>query len=51
MVVILWGMLDVLDMAGHVGRLDDFENSCAAYDKALELSDDYLTHLNYAVTL
>lgn len=32
-------------------RLDDFENSCAAYDKALELSDDYLTYLNYSITL
>jgi Bardet-Biedl syndrome 4 protein len=32
-------------------RLDDFENSCAAYDKSLELSDDYFTHLNYTITL
>jgi hypothetical protein len=32
-------------------RLEDFENSCAAYEKALELSDDYLTYLNYAITL
>ena len=32
-------------------RLDDFENSCAAYEKALELSDDYVTLLNYAITL
>ncbi len=31
--------------------MDDFENSCAAYDKALEIADDYFTHLNYAVTL
>ncbi len=32
-------------------RLEDFENSCAAYDKAVELAEDYLTHLNYAITL
>lgn len=32
-------------------RLEDFENSCAAYDKAAELSEDYLTFLNYAITL
>lgn len=34
-------------------RLDDFENSCAAYNKAVELSynEDYLTLLNYAITL
>lgn len=31
--------------------MDDFENSCAAYDKALEISDDYFTNLNYAITL
>jgi Bardet-Biedl syndrome 4 protein len=34
-----------------VYRLDDFENSCAAYDKALEITDDFFTHLNYAITL
>lgn len=32
-------------------RLEDFENSCAAYDKSCELSDDYLTYLNYSITL
>jgi len=32
-------------------RLDDFENSCAAYEKAVELGADHLTHLNYAITL
>lgn len=38
-------------LALALAKLEDFENSCAAYDKALELSDDYFTHLNYAVTL
>lgn len=38
-------------LALALAKLDDFENSCAAYDKSLELSDDYFTHLNYAVTL
>jgi Bardet-Biedl syndrome 4 protein len=33
-------------------RLEDFDNSCAAYEKSLELSpSDYTTHLNYAITL
>lgn len=33
-------------------RLDDFDNSCAAYDKAVELApEDTLTHLNYTITL
>lgn len=32
-------------------RLDDFENSCAAYEKSIELDQDYVTHLNYAITL
>lgn len=36
-------------------RLDDFDNSCAAYNKSLELTgaddSDYLTYLNYAITL
>ena len=32
-------------------RLEDFENACSAYDKAIELGEDYLVHLNYAITL
>ncbi|CAB1121347.1 unnamed protein product [Ectocarpus sp. CCAP 1310/34] len=41
-------------LAITLARLEDFDNACSAYDKALELDDgggDYLTHLNYAVTL
>lgn len=38
-------------MSSSFCRLDDFENACAAYDKAVELSEDYLTHLNYSITL
>ena len=34
-----------------MSRLEDFENACAAYDKSLELADDYFTHLNYTITL
>lgn len=34
-----------------LSRLDEFENACAAYEKSLQLSDDLLTRLNYAVTL
>ncbi len=33
-------------------RLEDFDNACQAYEKALEIdSEDHLTHLNYAVSL
>lgn len=32
-------------------RLDDFENSCSAYEKSIELGEGYLAHLNYAITL
>eukprot|EP00981_Chlorochromonas_danica_P013358 scaffold6243_cov180-Ochromonas_danica.AAC.8 len=38
-------------LAQALSKLEDFENSCAAYEKALELSEDYFTHLNYSITL
>ena len=38
-------------LAVALARLDDFDNSCAAYEKSLELGDDYTTRLNYAITL
>eukprot|EP00903_Cladosiphon_okamuranus_P014836 g13737.t1 len=38
-------------LAITLSRLEDFDNACSAYDKALDLDGDYLTHLNYAVTL
>mmetsp|Transcript_14302 Transcript_14302/g.13807 ORF Transcript_14302/g.13807 Transcript_14302/m.13807 type:complete len:410 (+) Transcript_14302:368-1597(+) len=38
-------------LAVALARLDDFENSCAAYDKSIQLDQDYVTHLNYAITL
>lgn len=38
-------------LAVALSRLDDFENSCSAYEKAIELGSDILNHLNYAVTL
>ncbi len=31
--------------------MEDFDNACAAYDKAVELGEDFVTHLNYAITL
>lgn len=34
--------------------VQDFENACSAYEQAIKLegsSGDYLTHLNYALTL
>mmetsp|Transcript_8978 Transcript_8978/g.13494 ORF Transcript_8978/g.13494 Transcript_8978/m.13494 type:complete len:419 (+) Transcript_8978:94-1350(+) len=38
-------------LAVSLSKLDDFENSCAAYDKAIDLGEDYLIHLNYSITL
>lgn len=38
-------------LAVTLNRLDDFENACSAYEKALELDDDYVCHLNFAITL
>ncbi|KDO24220.1 hypothetical protein SPRG_09854 [Saprolegnia parasitica CBS 223.65] len=38
-------------LAITLGRLDDFENACSAYDKAIEMEADHMFHLNYALTL
>lgn len=38
-------------LAVALSKLEDFENACSAYEKAIELGDDYLIHLNYAITL
>ena len=35
-------------LAVTLARLDDFDNACAAYAKAIELEADHLFHLNYA---
>ncbi|PRP83735.1 sporangia induced Bardet-Biedl syndrome 4 protein [Planoprotostelium fungivorum] len=34
-----------------LNRLDDFDNACGAYEKALQIEQSHLTCLNYAVTL
>jgi len=34
-----------------LARLEDFENACSAYDKAVEMDSDHLFELNYAITL
>lgn len=34
-----------------LSRMDDAANAAAAFDKSLKLADDYMTHLNYAITL
>jgi Bardet-Biedl syndrome 4 protein len=39
------------NLAICLNRLDDFENACAAYDKALSMEADHVFMLNYAVTL
>ena len=38
-------------LAITLNRLDDFENACAAYDKAIAMEQDHVFELNYAVTL
>ncbi|CAE7606185.1 BBS4, partial [Symbiodinium microadriaticum] len=38
-------------LAVTLSKLDDFDNSCAAYTKAIELGEDYIIHLNYSITL
>ena len=39
-------------LAIALAQLEDFDNACAAYEKALELAPgSWLTHLNYALTL
>jgi len=34
-----------------LSKLDDFENACSAYEKAIEMEPDHLFELNYAITL
>jgi len=38
-------------LAVALSKLEDFDNACAAYDKALELGPEPVTILNYAITL
>ena len=38
-------------LAVTLARLDDFDNACAAYEKAISMEKDHVFHLNYAVTL
>ncbi|KAG6972063.1 hypothetical protein JG688_00004153 [Phytophthora aleatoria] len=38
-------------LAITLSRLDDFENACSAFDKAIEMERDHMFHLNYAITL
>jgi len=34
-----------------LAKLDDFDNACSAYRRAIEMETDHLFHLNYAITL
>jgi len=38
-------------LAITLSRLDDFENACSAYEKAIEMEEDHLFELNYAIAL
>jgi len=38
-------------LAVTLSRLEDLENACSAYEKAIEMESDHLFHLNYAITL
>jgi len=34
-----------------LNRLDDYENACSAFEKAIDMESDHLFHLNFAITL
>ncbi|KAL0486219.1 Bardet-Biedl syndrome 4 protein [Acrasis kona] len=38
-------------LAITLSRLDDFDNACTAYEKAIEMESDHMFELNYAITL
>eukprot|EP00242_Pyramimonas_sp_CCMP2087_P014638 CAMPEP_0198199372 /NCGR_PEP_ID=MMETSP1445-20131203/2685_1 /TAXON_ID=36898 /ORGANISM="Pyramimonas sp., Strain CCMP2087" /LENGTH=413 /DNA_ID=CAMNT_0043869203 /DNA_START=382 /DNA_END=1623 /DNA_ORIENTATION=- len=38
-------------LAITLSKLDDFENACSAYEKAIEMESDHLFELNYAISL
>lgn len=38
-------------LAITLSRLNDVDNACSAYEKAIEMESDHLFHLNYAITL
>jgi len=38
-------------LAITLNRLDDFENACSAYEKAISMERDHLFELNYSITL
>jgi Bardet-Biedl syndrome 4 protein len=38
-------------LAITLSRLDDFENACSAYEKAIDMESDHMFELNYAITL
>jgi len=38
-------------LAVTLNRLDDFENACSAYEKAIDMEEDHLFELNYSITL
>ncbi|GAB5367818.1 hypothetical protein AAMO2058_001264100 [Amorphochlora amoebiformis] len=34
-----------------LAKMNDFENACSAYGRAIEIDSDHLFHINYAITL
>lgn len=38
-------------LAVALAWLDDYENSCRAYERAISLNSDYMCHLNYGTAL
>ena len=38
-------------LAVWLSRVDDYDNACAAYEKALTMESDHVFELNYAITL
>ncbi len=40
-------LLSYMYLAVTLSKLDDFENACNAFEKAIEMESDHLFHLNY----
>ena len=38
-------------LAMTLSKLDDFDNACNAYEKAIEMESDHLFHLNYGAAM
>ena len=40
-----------MHLAVTLNRLEDFDNACSAYERAIDMEEDHMFELNYAITL